>query len=46
MFQTLLASFTFCPLFGNYNNLPEAGELTEDINQIFFEEYRKIYNEK
>jgi hypothetical protein len=42
----LLARFTFCPLFGNYNNLPESRELTDDSKQIFFEDYRRGYNEK
>jgi hypothetical protein len=28
------------------NNLKEASELTEDIKQIFYEEYQKAFNEK
>jgi hypothetical protein len=45
-FKVVLARFTFCPLFGNYGNLPEARELTDDTKQIFFEEYRGTYNKK
>jgi hypothetical protein len=28
------------------NDLKEASELTEDIKQIFYEEYQKAFNEK